>query len=61
MAYGEKLETAAANYPCLEITPPEAIGAVIAWLATSPTAIRFKNKRVHGPKLFRSLNLAAQD
>jgi NAD(P)-dependent dehydrogenase (short-subunit alcohol dehydrogenase family) len=57
VAYGEKLKTAATRYPGLEITPPEAIGAVIAWLATSPEAVRFKNKRVHGPQLFRSLEL----
>lgn len=61
VAYGEKLKTAATNYPGLEITPPEAIGAVIAWLATSPDATRFKNKRVHGPQLFRSLGLEVRD
>jgi hypothetical protein len=35
------------------VTRPEAIGATIAWLATADDALRFRNKRVHGPELRR--------
>lgn len=58
VAYGEKLEQAKASYPGIQVTPPEAIGAAIAWLATSPDAARFRNKRVHGPELARAEGLA---
>jgi hypothetical protein len=57
VAYGEQLEQAKASYPGIEVTPPEAIGAAIAWLATDEEAHRFRNKRVHGPELCRSKGL----
>jgi NAD(P)-dependent dehydrogenase (short-subunit alcohol dehydrogenase family) len=59
VAYGEKLERAATSYPGVEVTPPEAIGAAIAWLVTSEDATRFRNKRVHGPELARDKGLLA--
>lgn len=57
VAYGEHLAQAKAGFPDIEVTPPEAIGAAIAWLATSADALRFRNKRVHGPELCRDLHL----
>lgn len=57
VAYGERLESAKASYPGIAVTPPAAIGATIAWLATDDGASRFLNKRVHGPELCRDLEL----
>jgi len=57
VAYGERLEHAKASYPGIEVTPPEAIGAAIAWLATADDAVRLRNKRVHGPELCRDEQL----
>jgi len=57
VAYGERLEQAKASYPDVPVTPPEAIGAAIAWLATAEDALRFRNKRVHGPELCRAERL----
>lgn len=57
VAYGDHLAEAKASFPDIEVTPPEAIGAAIAWLATSDDAPRFRNKRVHGPELCRDRHL----
>jgi NAD(P)-dependent dehydrogenase (short-subunit alcohol dehydrogenase family) len=57
VAYGGKLDGARARNPGSEVTPPEAIGAAITWLATSPDAVKFRNERVDGPRLCRDLGL----
>ncbi len=62
VAYGEGLEAAKAAYPGLEVMPPEAIGAAVAWLATAPEARRLLGKRIHGPAIGRRLGrLPAND
>jgi len=45
------IEEAHARFPGVPITPAEAIGAAVAWLATDPGAPRLLGKRVHGPQL----------
>ena len=57
VVYGERLEAARKAYPNVKMTPPEAIGASIAWLATSSEAHRLLGKTVHAPELCRSRNL----
>ena len=47
----------AASFPGVPATPPEAIGASVAWLATEPEARKFINKMVHGPELCKSKGL----
>ena len=37
--------------------PPEATGSVIAWLATSPDAVKFVGKWIYAPKLCADLGL----
>jgi NAD(P)-dependent dehydrogenase (short-subunit alcohol dehydrogenase family) len=37
--------------------PPEVISEVAHWLATSPDAARYNGQCVHGPTLYRELNL----
>lgn len=55
VVYGERAEQARQAYPGIEITPPEAIGAAVAWLATSPDAPERRNQLVHGPELAASI------
>jgi len=51
VAYGEALTQALAKFPDSPVTPPEAIGAAIAWLVRSPDATRLLSKRIHLPAL----------
>jgi NAD(P)-dependent dehydrogenase (short-subunit alcohol dehydrogenase family) len=60
VAYGPRRSSSEAAYPGIEITRPEVIGAVIAWLATDENADRFRNKLVHGPQLAADLGLNPQ-
>ena len=46
VSYGEALAEQLRHYPDAPVTPPEAIGAAIAWLATEPDARRLKDKRI---------------
>jgi NAD(P)-dependent dehydrogenase (short-subunit alcohol dehydrogenase family) len=57
VVYGPMADAARDAYPNVKITPPEAIGATIAWLATSPEAHRLLGKTVHAPELCRSREL----
>ena len=57
VAYGEQLGEIEARYPGLAVTPPEAIGAAVAWLATAPEARSLIGKRIHGPALCADRNL----
>jgi NAD(P)-dependent dehydrogenase (short-subunit alcohol dehydrogenase family) len=59
VVYGERAARARREYPNVTTTPPEAIGAAIAWLATSPDADELLGKRVHGPELCRDRQLLA--
>ena len=59
VVYGPQLQAARKAYPNVKTTPPEAIGASIAWLATSPEAHRLLGKTVHAPELCRSRGLLA--
>jgi NAD(P)-dependent dehydrogenase (short-subunit alcohol dehydrogenase family) len=45
------IEEAHARFPGVPVTPAEAIGASVAWLATDEAAPRLLGKRVHGPQL----------
>ena len=57
VASGTLAEEARAKYPGIDVTPPEAIGASVAWLATSADAPRLLGKTVHGPELCRKHQL----
>jgi 3-oxoacyl-[acyl-carrier protein] reductase len=50
VAYGPALDEALQKYGN-PVTPPEAIGAAIVWLVTSPDALRLKHKRIHLPAI----------
>lgn len=49
--YHGPVEEARERYPGVPITPAEAIGAAVAWLATEPRATRLLGKRISGPHL----------
>lgn len=51
VAYGEALESALARYPGIPVSPPEVIGAAIAWLVESDEADQLLRKRVYLPAL----------
>jgi len=51
VAYGAALEQALLKFPDVPVRPPEAIGAAIVWLVTSPEASRLRNKRIHLPAI----------
>jgi NAD(P)-dependent dehydrogenase (short-subunit alcohol dehydrogenase family) len=51
VAYGTALDQALARFPDVPVSPPEAIGAAIVWLVTSPDASRLKSKRIHLPAI----------
>ena len=51
VSYGAALDEQRRNYPDAPVSPPEAIGAAIAWLATTPEARRLRNKRIYLPGL----------
>jgi NAD(P)-dependent dehydrogenase (short-subunit alcohol dehydrogenase family) len=51
VAYGERLEYALKKYPGMAVSPPEAIGPAIVWLAREPGASKFVSKRVNLPGL----------
>ena len=51
VAYGEQLEASLQKYPGVPVSPPEAIGPAIVWLAQSPDAIRLVRKRVSLPDI----------
>lgn len=57
VAYGEQLDEIRARFPGLEVTPPDAIGAAVAWLVTDPEAGSLLGKRIHGPALCRDRDL----
>ena len=48
---GVPLEEARRRFPGVPVTPPEAIGEAVAWLATDEGAPRLLGKLVHGPEL----------
>ena len=54
---GMSLEEGRKRYPGVPVTPPEAIGAAVAWLATDEAAPRLLSKTVHGPQLCARHNL----
>jgi 3-oxoacyl-[acyl-carrier protein] reductase len=51
VAYGDDLEDALRRYPGVPVSPPDAIGPAIVWLAREPGADRLRNKRVDLPGL----------
>ncbi len=53
VVYGAAAEAIHERHPGAEITPPEAIGSVIAWLATDPEARDLSRGLVRGPLVAR--------
>ena len=51
VAYGERLAEMLRKYPDVPVSPPEAIGPAVVWLAQSPDATRLVRKRVSLPDL----------
>lgn len=51
VAYGEQLEASLQKYPGTRVSPPEAIGPAVVWLAQSPDALRLTRKRVSLPDI----------
>jgi NAD(P)-dependent dehydrogenase (short-subunit alcohol dehydrogenase family) len=51
VAYGERLAEMLRKYPDVPVSPPEAIGPAVVWLAQSPDAHRLVRKRVSLPDL----------
>lgn len=51
VAYGQDLETMLQKYPDVPVSPPEAIGPAIVWLAQSPDAARLIRKRISLPDI----------
>jgi NAD(P)-dependent dehydrogenase (short-subunit alcohol dehydrogenase family) len=51
VAYGDDLEDALRRYPGVPVSPPDAIGPAIVWLAREPAADRLLSKRVDLPGL----------
>lgn len=57
VSYGDALAEQRRNYPDAPVSPPEAIGAAIAWLATTPEARQLRTKRIYLPGLARKNGL----
>jgi NAD(P)-dependent dehydrogenase (short-subunit alcohol dehydrogenase family) len=57
VAYGEAYDIALRDNPGVPVSPPEAIGAAIAWLVEAPDANRLLAKRVHLPALTQKYGL----
>jgi len=51
VAYGKQLEASLQKYPGTRVSPPEAIGPAVVWLAKSPDALRLVRKRVSLPDI----------
>jgi 3-oxoacyl-[acyl-carrier protein] reductase len=51
VAYGDDLEDSLRRYPGVPVSPPDAIGPAIVWLAREPGADRLRTKRVDLPGL----------
>jgi 3-oxoacyl-[acyl-carrier protein] reductase len=57
VAYGDELESSVERYVGMPVTPPEAIGAAIVWLLSSPDAERLLHKRVYLPAITQKYGL----
>ena len=57
VAYGDDLHEKLRRYPGMPVSPPDAIGPAIVWLAESPEANRLLSKRVNLPGLTHRLSL----
>ncbi|BBX17133.1 short-chain dehydrogenase [Mycolicibacterium duvalii] len=57
VSYGAALDEQRRNYPEAPVSPPEAIGAAIAWLATTPQARQLRDKRIYLPGLTQKRGL----
>jgi len=53
VVYGVAAEAIQERHPGTQVTPPEAIGAVIAWLVTDPEARKRSRALVRGPEVAR--------
>jgi len=51
VAYGDALDDTIRRYPGVPVSPPDAIGPAIVWLARNPNADRLRSKRVDLPGL----------
>jgi hypothetical protein len=57
VAYGEEFDAAVERYVGMPVTPPEAIGAAIVWLLSSPDAQRLLHKRIYLPAITQKYGL----
>lgn len=61
VVYGAAAEAIRERHPGTVATPPEAIGEVVAWLASDPAARPLARGLVHGPELARARGFLAGD
>ena len=57
VAYGDDFAAQVDRYVGMPVTPPEAIGAAIVWLVTSPDAARLLHKRIYLPAITQKYGL----
>ena len=57
VAYGDDLSEKIDRYVGMPVTPPDAIGAAIVWLVTSPDAPRLLHKRIYLPAITEKYGL----
>jgi NAD(P)-dependent dehydrogenase (short-subunit alcohol dehydrogenase family) len=51
VAYGEAYRALLRDRPGVPVSPPEAVGAAIAWIVATPEADRLQSKRINLPAL----------
>lgn len=57
VAYGDDFANQVDRYVGMPVTPPDAIGAAIVWLVTSPDAPRLLRKRIYLPAITQKYGL----
>jgi NAD(P)-dependent dehydrogenase (short-subunit alcohol dehydrogenase family) len=57
VAYGDDFAAQLDRYVGMPVTPPDAIGAAIVWLVTSPDAPRLLHKRIYLPAITQKYGL----
>jgi 3-oxoacyl-[acyl-carrier protein] reductase len=57
VAYGDEFDEMVERYVGMPVTPPEAIGAAVVWLLSSPDADRLRSKRVYLPAITQKHDL----
>jgi len=57
VAYGPAFSESLTKFPGRPVTPPEAIGAAVRWLLTTPEATRLLHKRIYLPAITQRYKL----